>query len=73
MEQNRRIGFKCYSVKINGKKEVLEVKIDTDHVDKDDMDMLQDMIVVALNQAIKKVDDVMEKKMGKFGSIPGLF
>ncbi|MCI8547985.1 MAG: YbaB/EbfC family nucleoid-associated protein [Bacilli bacterium] len=61
------------SVKINGKKEVLEVKIDTDHVDKDDMDMLQDMIVVALNQAIKKVDDVMEKKMGKFGSIPGLF
>lgn len=61
------------SVKINGKKEVLEVKIDSDSLDKDDIEMLQDMIVVAINQATKKVDDLKEKKMGKFGNIPGLF
>ena len=35
--------------------------------------MLEDMIVVAMNTAMKKVDEMTEKKMGKFGNIPGLF
>ena len=35
--------------------------------------MLQDMIMVAINEANKKVDATLEKKMGKFGNIPGLF
>ena len=39
----------------------------------DDIDMLQDMVVVALNDAFKKIDETTEKKMGKFGNIPGMF
>jgi len=61
------------SVKINGKKEVLEVKIDNDELSSDDIDILQDMIVVAINQAMKKVDEMTEKKMSKYGNFPGLF
>ena len=63
------------SVKVNGKKEVLSVKISTsDDFSKDDMDMLEDMIMVAVNEAFKQVDKETEKKMGKYTSMmPGLF
>lgn len=61
------------SVKVNGKKEVLEVNINSEEILKDDIEILQDMIVVATNQAMKKVDDLTEQKMGKYSNIPGLF
>ena len=62
------------TVKINGKKEVLEVKIENDSdFSSDDLEMLQDMIVIAINDAMKQVDKVTEEKMGRFSSIPGLF
>ncbi len=61
------------SVKVNGKKEVLEVNIKGDELASDDIEMLQDMILVAMNQAFKEVDEVTERKMSKFGNIPGLF
>lgn len=62
------------TVKINGKKEVLEVKIENDSdFYSDDLEMLQDMIVIATNDAMKQVDKVTEEKMGRFSSIPGLF
>lgn len=61
------------SVKINGKKEILEVNIASEGIEKDDIEILQDMIVVAVNQAMKKVDDVTEQKMSKYANIPGLF
>ena len=61
------------TVKINGKKEVLEVKIENDSdFSSDDLEMLQDMIVIATNDAMKQVDKVTEEKMGRFSSIPGL-
>jgi len=60
-------------VTVKGTKDVVRVEIDADSLDSDDIEALQDMIVVAINQANKKVDDMMEKKMGKFGNIPGLF
>lgn len=57
-----------------GSKEVKKVEInDKDNFDKDDLEMLEDMIVVAFNDAIKKIDSETEKKMGKFANIPGLF
>ena len=57
-----------------GSKEVKSVKIDnSSSLDADDIEMLEDMIMVAFNEAIKKIDDETEKKMGKFASIPGLF
>ena len=60
-------------VTVKGTKEVVSVGIDAESLDSDDIEALQDMIVVAINQANKKVDDMTEKKMGKFGNVPGLF
>ena len=62
------------TVKMNGKKEVVDVKIEKDEdFDLDDIDMLQDMIRIAINDAMKQIDKVTEDKMGRFSSIPGLF
>ena len=62
-------------VKINGKKEVLEVNIDkSGSMDEDDLEALQDMIMIAINDAMKKVDKMTNDKMGKFANgMPGLF
>jgi hypothetical protein len=61
-------------VKVNGKKELLSIEIDkTATLESDDIEMLEDMITVALNTTFKKVDDYREQKMSKFGNIPGLF
>lgn len=62
-------------VKINGKKEVLEVIIDkSSSMDADDLEALQDMIMIAVNEAMKKVDKMTNEKMGKFANgMPGLF
>ncbi len=61
-------------VTVKGTKEVVNVEIDTANgFDIDDVEMLQDMIMIAINEANKKVDAALEKKMGKFGNIPGLF
>ena len=61
------------TVKLKGTKEVVSVKIDAESLDSDDIEALEDMIVVAINSANKKIDDLTEKKMGKFGNVPGLF
>lgn len=62
-------------ITINGSKEVLKVEIDSDEpIEKEDIEMLEDMILIAVNEAQKKVDKMTEEKMGKFGnSMPGLF
>ena len=64
------------NVKINGKKEILSVKIDPEVVDPDDVDTLEDLIVAAMNEAIKKVESVSADEMQKITgsmSIPGMF
>lgn len=62
-------------VTVNGSKEVLKVEIDrTMDLSNDDLEALEDMILLATNDAMRKVDVKTEEKMGKFGnSIPGLF
>jgi len=61
-------------IKVNGKKEVVEININHDSFDKDDIEMLQDMLQVAINDAMKKVDADTEKRMGKYTKgMPGLF
>lgn len=63
-------------VKINGKKEVLNIDIDPEIVDPDDIETLQDILVAAVNEAIKKVDTTNDAEMGKITgglSMPGLF
>ena len=57
-------------VKINGKYEVLNVKInlsDGENISSDDLEMYEDMILLAFNDAVKKVNSDKEKKMSKYG------
>ena len=58
------------NVKINGKYEVVSVKItlpEEETIDSDDREMLEDMLMVAMNDAVKKVAADKEKKIGKYG------
>ena len=62
------------TVKVKGTKEVIEVKIEADNLEKDDIEMLQDMILVAINDANHQIDNKKKKKMGKYTKgMPGLF
>ena len=63
-------------VKINGKKEILSVKIDPEVVDPDDVETLSDILVAAVNEAIKRVDETNNAELNKIAgpmNIPGLF
>lgn len=61
-------------VTLKGTKEAVKVEINLDDdFDKEDLEALEDMIVLAINDANKKIDAMTEKKMDKFGNIPGLF
>jgi nucleoid-associated protein EbfC len=64
------------TVTMSGTKQLLSLKIDPDVVSKDDVEMLQDLIVAATNDAARKVDDQLGQQMsGLMGGlkIPGLF
>jgi len=64
------------NVKINGKKEFLSVKIDPEVVDPDDVETLEDLIVAAVNEAVKKVEAISAEEMQKITgsmSLPGMF
>lgn len=56
------------SITLNGNKDVISVKINSDEgLEKDDIEMLEDMILIAFQDASKKVDADKEKKFGKYG------
>jgi nucleoid-associated protein EbfC len=60
----------------NGAKQILSLKIDPEAVSKDDVEMLQDLILAAINDAHRKADEEMQKTMGGMMGglkIPGLF
>ena len=60
------------SVVVKGDKTVKKVTINNDDITSDDKEMIEDMLVVALNDAFKQIDKVTEEKMGKFNSMmPG--
>jgi len=56
---------------MSGSKELLSIEIDREAVDPEDVDMLQDLIVAAVNEAGRKVDEEMSSQMGGF-KIPGM-
>ena len=61
---------------VNGKKELISIELKPEIVDPDDIEMLQDLIIVAVNEALKVADETMNKTMGKYTSglnMPGLF
>ena len=61
-------------VEVKGSKQIKSIKIDTKQpIETDEIEMLEDILMVALNSAFQKIDKATEEKMGKFGNIPGLF
>ncbi len=76
MEFEASAGGGTVKVKVNGDQEIVEVKIDKDMVDSGDMEMIEDMVMVAINDAIKQSKDEAKNRMaGLTGgmNIPGLF
>lgn len=69
-------GGGAIKVVMSGKKELVSIKIDPDAVDPDDVETLEDLIIAAINEAVKKADDLMSDRMGAITgglNIPGLF
>lgn len=64
-------GGGAISVKVTGEKVIKEIKIKPDVVDPDDVDMLEDLILTCVNEALRKVDSAQSQEFGKF-NIPGL-
>ncbi len=56
-------------VTANGRQEILEVKIDPEVVDPEDIELLEDLVLAAVNNAMEKAKDMMEEEMGKL--LPG--
>ena len=64
------------TVTVDGQKNLISIRIDPEVVNKDDVEMLQDLILAAFNDAGTKVDEELSQKMGALGlggKIPGLF
>ena len=75
-EYDVKAGGGMVAVKINGKKEVLSIDIQPEIVDPDDIETLSDILVAAVNEAIKRVENTNADEMGKITkgmNMPGLF
>lgn len=59
-------GGGAVEVTVSGKKEVTKVKLDPDAVDPDDVEMLEDLIMAAVNEGMRKIDEMSAKAMSKF-------
>ncbi len=81
MEEKKKIDETVFTgtssfveVKVLGNKQLVELKIGEKNLSEEDIEMLQDMIVLAVNDAMKKIDNETENKMGKYTQgLPGLF
>lgn len=64
-------------ITVSGKKEITAVKINPEAVDPDDVEMLEDLIMAAANEALRKMDEISQEKMarvtGGAGGMSGLF
>ena len=66
-------GGGAVEVKVSGKKQLLSVKLDEEVVDPDDVEMLEDLIVAATNEALRKMEEDSQEKMGKVtGGLGGM-
>ncbi len=54
-------------VELNGKKEVLKIKINKESLDNDDIEILEDLIVLVINETMDEIEKELESKLGKFG------
>ena len=70
------VGGGAVTVKVNGKKELLDINLKPEVVDPDDIEMLQDLVLSAVNEALRSVDEMQSSQMSKVTgglNIPGLF
>ena len=65
MEMTATAGGGAVEVTVSGKKEVLKVKLSEEVVDPDDIEMLEDLIVAATNEALRKVEEASQQSMSK--------
>mgnify|MGYP001130482962 FL=1 len=69
-------GGEAVKAVVNGNKNLVSLTLSPDAVDPEDVEMLQDLIVTAVNDAMKKVDEMTEKELGKVTGglkLPGMF
>jgi len=70
-------GGGAVTVVANGKKELQKITIKPEVVDPDDVEMLEDLVLAAVNEALRKADEMVNEEMSKItgalGKIPGLF
>lgn len=64
-------GGGAVEIVITGKKEVKAIKIDPEIVDPDDVESLEDLVLVAVNEAIRQADELSNKLMGQYTGMPG--
>ena len=67
-----KAGGEMVVVTMNGKKEIKSIKLDRTAVDPDDVEMLEDLIIVAINDASAKAEAMSQEKMGPMGGLGGL-
>lgn len=75
-EYEASAGGGIVSAKVSGKKQLLSLEIQPSAVDPDDVEMLQDLVIAAVNEAIRMADETTEREMGKLTGglgMPGLF
>jgi len=73
-EYEAAAGGGMVSCKVSGKRELLSITIDPQVVDPDDIEMLQDLILAAVNEALRKGEETRETEMGKLsGGMGGMF
>ena len=71
-----KAGGGMVSATVSGKHELVDLQINPEAVDPDDVEMLQDLVVAAVNEALRAAGDAMEQELGKMTgglSMPGLF
>jgi hypothetical protein len=70
-EFDASVGGGAVTVKVSGDKQLKEIKLKKEAVDPEDVEMLEDLILSCVNEALRKVDSAQADQMGKF-NIPGL-
>ena len=74
LELEVSVGGGMVTIKMNGLKQLLDVKIDPEVLDPEDPGMIADLIRAAVNEAGRKVDEELQQKLGGMtGGLPGLF
>ena len=70
-EFDATVGGGAVYVKVSGDKQIKQVKLQKEAVDPDDVEMLEDLVLTCVNEALRKVDEAQASELGKY-NIPGL-